>query len=202
MSLLDIAHPLDMTELDELNRNVPGFDYHRVRTSFHSSVNIVGHQQRSFIVHWCIKEHDRTKGIGLDIGCGQQISPYCIGTDFYAGHNHPQYGGAYWPHIRCIGETLPFRDNTFDFIVSTHSLEHMRHTVSTLKEWLRILKHGCKIIIVMPDPKYGKSGDKGHVHEYTAEQFIVLLNSIPGIKVLEHDTLHNDFSCNTLIEKI
>jgi DNA modification methylase len=78
----------------------------------------------------------------------------------------------------------------------------MKDTLSTIKEWLRVLKNKGKICIVMPDKKYGPFGDPGHVSECTAEEFKDILMKIPNIKILEHDTFKNNFSYNTVIEKI
>ena len=205
MSLLDIICTdvrKSIGDFDDMNVKIPGLEYDKVKTSFFDPINVVGYQQRAFTLYWLMREYERTKGIGLDIGCGQVISPFCIGADFYSGSNHPEYGGVYRPHVRCLGETLPFKNETFDFIMSLHSLEHMRNTVETIKEWLRVLKKGGKIIVVMPDRKYGPSADRGHAREYTADKFRAILNNISNIRILEHDTFRNHFSFNTLIEKI
>lgn len=201
MSIINIVD-IDTNKWNYLKQFVPELDYNKTKTDYSKSDNIVGYQQRAFVIYWSIKEHQRTNGIGLEPGCGQAISSFCIGTDFYAGSNHPQYGGSYRPHIRCLGEILPFKNESFDFIVSHHSLEHMKDTVSTLKEWLRVLKHGCKIAIVMPDKDYGPFGDHGHVSEHTAKEFRKILDHVPNIRILEHDTFRNHFSYNTVIEKI
>ena len=39
-------------------------------------------------------------------------------------------------------DPLPFPDNTFDLIFSSHFLEHLRHPIDHLKECLRILRPG------------------------------------------------------------
>lgn len=216
MSLSNIVDT-DVNKWDYLREFVPGLDYHKITSNYRDPNNIVGHQQRAFVIYWAMREHERVKewdeeigigigtGMGIEPGCGQAISPFCIGTDFYAGSNHPQYGGAYWPHVRCMGEILPFKDEMFDFIVSHHSLEHMKDTLGTLREWLRVLRSEGKIAIVMPDKNYGPFGDKGHVSEMTADEFKKILDRLVQenkIRIIEHDTFKNNFSYNTVIEKI
>ncbi len=191
----------DIKKWDYLKEVVPGLNYN-ISSGRRILWSVLGHQQRAFVIYWAIKEHERTGGIGLDPGCGQAVSPFCIGTDFYAGSCHPQYSGAYHPHVRCLGEVLPFKTEVFDFIVSHHSLEHMKDTEKTLHEWLRVLKAGGKIAIVMPDRKYGPFVDPGHVSECTPEEFLEILKRIKNIKVLELDTLKNHFSFNAVIEKL
>lgn len=191
-----------MTKWDYLKEFVPGFDYHKVNSDFRSPNNFVGHIQRAVVVFWAIKEHERTNGIGLEPGCGQIISPFCIGIDNYAGSDHPVYGGGYYPHVRCMGEVLSFKNDVFDFIISHHSLEHMCNTERTLREWLRVLKDGGKIVIVMPDKRCPYYKDPSHMKEFAPDEFIDLLKRIENIKILEHNTLKNYFSFNTVIEKV
>ncbi|MDO9397976.1 MAG: methyltransferase domain-containing protein, partial [Herbiconiux sp.] len=129
------------------------------------------------------------------------ISPFCVGTDYYSGDMHPVYGGGYYPHVRSMGEVLPFKDGAFDFIVSHHSLEHMRDTEKTLREWLRVLKEGGRIAIVMPDKRFGPFGDPSHVSECTPQEFYEIIKRISNIKTIEYNTLNNRFSFQAIIEK-
>ena len=182
-----------------LKQYIPDLDYNKINTDYRDLNNIVGHQQRAFAIYWAIKEYERTGGIGLEPGCGQAISPYCIGTDFYSGSNHPQYGGAYWPHVRCLGEMLPFKNESFGFIISHHSLNCMaRHA---FKEWLRVLKRGGRMVIVIPDKKYDPE-NSSYITYYSAEEFKNILGQILDVKIIEYDTLHNNFSFNIVIEKL
>lgn len=53
--------------------------------------------------------------------------------------------------IRGIGEGLPFDDESFDFISSFQTLEHVQNVEKCLDEMVRVLKHGGKIKIQCPD---------------------------------------------------
>lgn len=172
--------------------------------SYRHPKNWTGHQQRTFIIFHCIEMYKKLEGkcLGLEPGAGQAPSPWCVSLDYYSGSNHPVYGGSYQPNVRCMGEVLPFKDGAFDFIVSHHSLEHMKDTEKTLREWLRVLKWGGRIVIVMPDKKYGPFGDPSHVSECTPEEFASILKRIENIKILEIDTFKNNFSFNVLLEKV
>jgi predicted SAM-dependent methyltransferase len=60
---------------------------------------------------------------------------------------------------------LPYKDNSVDFIWSSHTLEHagIYQVAKTLKEWCRVLKPGHQAIIQVPDfnyvAKYWLTGD-------------------------------------------
>jgi len=42
----------------------------------------------------------------------------------------------------------------YDFLVASHSLEHCANTFKTLNEWLRVVKQGGAILIVVPDRRF------------------------------------------------
>lgn len=45
-------------------------------------------------------------------------------------------------------------DGKYDFIISSHCLEHCANALKTLKEWLRVLKPEGIILLILPDPKF------------------------------------------------
>lgn len=44
--------------------------------------------------------------------------------------------------------------NTYDFVLSCHSLEHVANPIKALKEWHRILKPSGAIALVLPDKEF------------------------------------------------
>lgn len=45
-------------------------------------------------------------------------------------------------------ESIP--DNSYDFILSCHSLEHMANPIKALKEWKRVIKNNSYILMIIP----------------------------------------------------
>jgi len=45
-------------------------------------------------------------------------------------------------------------DESYDFLLSCNSLEHMANPLKAMGEWLRILKHGAYLLIIVPDKRY------------------------------------------------
>jgi len=45
-------------------------------------------------------------------------------------------------------------NENYDFLISSHCLEHCANTLKTVKEWLRVLKKGGAIMLILPDKKY------------------------------------------------
>ena len=76
------------------------------------------------------------RGKGLDIGYGGNLlSRNCRGWDFE--HGDAQY-------------LLGLKDATFDFVYSSHCLEHMVDVQVALRNWWRVLKSGGHLILFVP----------------------------------------------------
>ncbi len=89
-------------------------------------------------------------GDGVDLGFGgDPITPEAVRVDMPA-----QYGavGQYQAQLRGDAADLKwFRDDSLDFVFSSHLLEDFEDTRSVLREWLRVLKPGGRLIIYCPD---------------------------------------------------
>ena len=45
-------------------------------------------------------------------------------------------------------------DNSYDFVISSHCLEHCANPIAALKEWKRVLKPNGHILILVPNKEY------------------------------------------------
>lgn len=48
------------------------------------------------------------------------------------------------------GDNLPFEDESFDFVISSHVLEHFFDPIKALKEWYRVIKPNGYIYMIIP----------------------------------------------------
>ena len=66
--------------------------------------------------------------------------------------------------------------NVFDFVFSSHCLEHLRDPFVGLKNWLRVLKPGGHLVITVPDEDMYEQGvwpsqnNKDHKHTFTIKK--------------------------------
>lgn len=118
-------------------------------------------------------------GHGLDIGCGgDPLKPShftncksITGYDQCLGNGDAQY-------LRDI------EDNTYDFVVSSHCLEHMHEIYCSLDNWLRVLKPQGFLIVTIPEwrmyeHKHWPSKFNGdHKHSFTMQAASV--KNLPG----------------------
>lgn len=83
-------------------------------------------------------------GVGVDVGSGgAPVVPWAVQID-----RDPVVRNVVHFHD---GKDLPFKDNTLDFVFSSHLLEDFLDWDPVLKEWVRVLKPGGKLIIMVPD---------------------------------------------------
>jgi SAM-dependent methyltransferase len=53
--------------------------------------------------------------------------------------------------IFCEGsELVTVKDSTYDFVLSSHNLEHLANPVKALKEWKRVIRPSGALILVLP----------------------------------------------------
>jgi SAM-dependent methyltransferase len=96
------------------------------------------------------------EGKGIDIGCSRDpITRYCVAFD-----------KSDWPEVTVQGDAaaLPFEDESFDWVYSSHCLEDFEDTEAILREWLRVLKHSGTIALYVPHPDLYPGGNPDHKH--------------------------------------
>lgn len=102
--------------------------------------------------------------VGLDIGCGggqktillTKNSIRIIATDISstAVKKTMQKGikeNVYIEGVQCLGEFLPFKNNTFDYIISNEVIEHVPNDKGLLAESARVIKPTGIITIGIPN---------------------------------------------------
>lgn len=127
---------------------------------------------RCSLAQYCI-------GDGLDVGFGgDPIVPQAICMDLpiaYARYNshiqhlHGDAANLYW-----------FREESLDFLYSSHVLEDFLDTRAVLDEWLRVLKPGGNLILYLPDEQtyrahcrsQNKPPNAHHVHDHFSLAYV------------------------------
>ena len=93
---------------------------------------------------WGDLEKEVTRGHGIDIGCGPDpVTPDA--RPFDLGHGDANVISQY------VKEQ-------FDFVYSSHCLEHMRDPRSAILEWWKLVKPGGYLFVVVPDEDLYEQG--------------------------------------------
>jgi len=103
----------------------------------------------------------------------------------------------------------PFEDNSIDFIISAHAIEHIKNTRKLFQEWQRILKPGGIIGFVIPNIQYfvhnpsAGTADKDLApSEMTPGQCREIIEmEAPNLEILMFNTFQNNFEFEGLLRK-
>lgn len=142
------------------------------------------------------------KGQGLDLGCGNiKIKLEAIGIDLLSPY----------ADMRLDARLMPYYENEhFDFIYSSHLLEEIQDTESTLREWLRIIKKGGYIILYQADRDYYYPLDdprcnQKHIHHFIWEDLWEIFKKIEGVELIHHARYgrepYNEWSFELVVQK-
>ena len=133
------------------------------------------------------------QGRGLEIGCGaEKTHPNVIGIDSTppgtlgtAGNQLGRYCEA---DLCASGDDLRMiRDQSVDFVVARHNLEHYVDVIQALTEWRRVLRIGGILGVVVPDEGALKTIplDSTHYHAFTQRSFARLVGLIGGLEIID-----------------
>ncbi len=111
---------------------------------------------------------------GLNIGCGDRlISEYLLPIDIMRHQPSELVGGEHSAFTKnaflARPDNLPFKDESIDFIVSLHLLEHLENPIHTVHHWLDLIKPGGGVGVVVPDWRYtwdSRSDDSPFGHRW------------------------------------
>ncbi len=126
------------------------------------------------------------KGLGIELGGGHsRVSGEILNVDIIqkGGITNKTKGFISEADLQWDARKLPFADECFDFVISSHLIEHIE-AKKALEEWFRVLKKGGKLIIVTPDKRnWVHSPD--HLKEFSPQEFEELVKKFGKIQELE-----------------
>jgi SAM-dependent methyltransferase len=94
--------------------------------------------------YWGPIEQQATRGKGIDIGCGPDpVTEHAVRFD-------REHGDA-----NCVTQ---FIHEQFDFVYSSHCLEHMHDATSTILDWWKMVKPDGFLFVSVPDEDLYEQG--------------------------------------------
>lgn len=149
-------------------------------------------------------------GDGLDIGCGgvncdnrfyqeNKIIPTAIGVDLAKTNLTGPAFNLRW-----------FRDESLDYIFSSHLLEHISSLDLCLIEWFRVLRRDGLLILYLPlegcYPSVGEPGaNRDHKHNLTPRKVLDVLNRcelLYEIILIDRRIDDNEYSFDFVVRKL
>ena len=137
----------------------------------------------------------KTHGLVLDLGCGvgygtavlerygkpqiEKVVGFDVNSEAlrFGRENYPQTTGDY---LLSDASRLPFKDNSFDSVVSLECIEHVREPEAVLGEIRRVLKVGGPLVLSTPNrriasPLRRQPSDPHHLREWSGPELVSLL---------------------------
>lgn len=140
------------------------------------------------------------QGFGINVGCGRRHMAGVLNIDTSESADPEMYADA---------SMLPFRSGLFDFVVSSHCLEHVREApLIVLCEWLRVLKKGGILAFIVPDGFEGTISlgaepgtliESRHVHVFTGVTLRVLISYASAELVRQELIERPQWKTNTIL---
>jgi ubiquinone/menaquinone biosynthesis C-methylase UbiE len=146
----------------------------------HDAANNVTYQRCQFAYEYAVPFITGKKV--LDVGCGNAYGTALMaasassitGLDYDAStvaDNQQRYSAVTNLDFRHGAvPPLPFDDASFDVITAFQFIEHIQHRKEFLKECLRVLRPGGKLLVTTPNVKKSLARNPFHVHEYTFDE--------------------------------
>jgi SAM-dependent methyltransferase len=127
-----------------------------------------------FCAHWMLEQNHGKNAFVLDYGCGagetvkelrkQNIQAFGCDSFFDGG----DYSKFVTPELfesgiikRMDGNSVPFDDNVFDFVINNQVMEHVENLDIVLAEISRVLKPGGMVLSLFPDKGVWREGHCG-----------------------------------------
>lgn len=124
-------------------------------------------------------------GRGLDLGCGRdKITIDSIGVNL-------NYGGQgdkadFWLDLN---SPLPSPPYTWDFVYSSHLLEHLAAPPEVLlADWWRVLRVNGYLVLHIPHRLLYTVPNPEHLRAWTTEELLEIVKQLPNAKILRVHT--------------
>lgn len=141
---------------------------------------------------------------GIEIG-GSAHNPFGLNTinvdisnnplDVYRQEQKRMCGAILKVDVVSPGDNLPFDDESYDFVVNSHVLEHFWDPISAIKEWFRVIKKEGYVFMIIPHKD--RTFDKKR--ELTSISELIFRHEHPENKIYE-DKHHSVWNTESFLE--
>jgi len=112
-------------------------------------------------------------GRGIDVGCGRWPFPGAIGVDLELG-----------------GDAMDLPGGEFDFVFSSHCLEHLINPIAALKHWITRIRPGGVLFLYLPHPDMAywlPQHCHKHLHSWRPADMAKILEDLGMLNVIHSE---------------
>jgi len=123
--------------------------------------------------------------LGLDLGCGNdRVTPLAVGVN---RRNPPEEGlvSNLWLDLN---NRLPCPDCSWDYVYSSHLLEHLKNPWKVLTDWWRVVKVEGHLILYLPHKRMYTQPNPEHLHAWDTEEMVRWFGKLPRCKTVLAET--------------
>lgn len=113
------------------------------------------------------------QGRGLDVGCGKWPLPGAIPVELKDG-----------------GDAMELPHGQFDYVFSSHCLEHLVNPIAALEHWKSRLRPGGVLFLYLPDSAmtyWRPQHCRKHLHTWRPEDMAQILRDLGFVNVLHSE---------------
>ncbi|HEY7375548.1 MAG TPA: class I SAM-dependent methyltransferase [Polyangia bacterium] len=150
---------------------------------------IAGFWQRNWFLGYDVNQDTSVFEYGLGLGANVAWSKRAGGCDAspYSQQFCAEKG------IRVYKDPAEVPDGSYDFVLSSHSLEHVDHPLQVIREMTRICRPSGRVVLIVPWERHGRStfakdGD-AHLYAWTFRTLNNLLLRGGGLELEDNRVL-------------
>ncbi len=115
---------------------------------------------------------------------------FCMGKGLDVGAGDWPLDGAVPVDLKNGGDAMTLPEGAYDYVFSSHCLEHLSDPVGALEHWLTRIKPGGVLFVYLPHPDmtyWRPSRNRKHLHSWWPKDMAAILTDL-GLE----DVLHSD----------
>jgi SAM-dependent methyltransferase len=115
---------------------------------------------------------------------------FCVGRGVDVGPSRWPFPGAIPVELTQGGDAMQLPVTNLDYVLASHSLEHLINPVAALEHWQSCLRPGGVLFLYLPSRqmKYWRtSRNRKHLHEWEPQQMVDILTDLGFIDVLHSE---------------
>jgi len=115
---------------------------------------------------------------------------FCKGRGIDVGSGEWPYSDAYAVDMRTGGDAMSLPEGKWDYVFSSHCLEHLANPVAAIEHWKSRLREGGTLFLYLPHPDmvyWRPENCRKHLHQFLPSQVASMLQKLGFVDVIHSE---------------